>query len=103
MNQQIVELPPIPEFVEDMLGKHVGIGDRIAYAVTAGRSGDLVVGEVVGFQWPKNLDNLYYDKPELKIAVVEEARSTGGQWGDLTKPKLIHASFRRFVKLEATA
>lgn len=91
---------PVPEYIEDMLGHKVRPGDRIAYATTVGRSGELVIGKVVEFKWPKDR---YSRDPELKIAVLEEARATGRRWGDLSKPTLIHANMKRFFHIEAAA
>lgn len=93
------EVKPVPSVVEDMLGIKVVVGDRIAYAVTAGRSGDLVVGEVVGFQWSKA--ELNYSSPRhiLKIKIKEEKRSTGYS-SHTGRPVLIHADMKRFVKME---
>lgn len=88
----------LPEFVIDHLGREVRVGDQIAYATLLGRSADVSVSEVLGFQWSKS------DSPVLKIRVRGTHLSMG--WRDMPsritqkEPSSIHAGFRRFVKLE---
>lgn len=91
------------ETVEDLDGKQVGVGDRIAYAVTEGRSACVRIGTVVEIveahpyyeKWDK--DKEYPSEVPTKLRVQVEKSAFGSLWSD--KPTLIQASFKRFVKL----
>lgn len=95
------EVQEIPEFVLDQRGDEVRVGDTIAYAVLLDRSASLSIGTVLGFQYSKPS----WGKPELKVKVqgYEPWSSYSDRNGDgqtLKKPGFLHASFRRFVKIE---
>lgn len=93
-----------PDLVLDLDGKLVQVGDRIAYAVTQGRSGQLRIGRVIeivwehdGFErWDKEKEYPSTVPTKLRVLVETSAYGSGPE-----KPTLIQASFRRFVKLSS--
>jgi hypothetical protein len=93
---------PVPDFVEDLDGKTVRAGDRVAYAAADGDSAGLRVGTVTGLQWSKR--NRYSGtraRPTLKMR-VEVDRATGYRGTD-NSSRLIEVGFRRFVKIGSAA
>ncbi|AYN58511.1 hypothetical protein HOU70_gp30 [Arthrobacter phage Liebe] len=88
-------LTEAPDFVLDHLGREVRVGDRIAYAVLAGRSASLSTATVLGIQ----LSNPAYGDPQVKLKVQGRIRRYDGEMVDKA-PGLLYASYRRFVKLD---
>lgn len=88
------------DFVLDLDDKEVRVGDRIAYAVTTGRSANVRIGVVVEIRWGHTRDDKYWGtnhKVPTKLSVQVEKSSFAELWSD--KPTLIEAGFKRFVKL----
>lgn len=91
------------DFVYDLQGLPVTVGDRVAYAVTVGQSGNLRIGTVTEIVPPHQRFDRWdteheYPVPvpcKLRIAVEKSAFS------DVDRPSLIQADFKRFVKLTA--
>lgn len=89
------------DYVEDLQGAKVVVGDTIAYAAIDGRSANLRIGTVIEIV-PKHKK---YDKwdadrrhgtdvpTKVRVEVSKSAFSS------IDKPALIQASFKRFVKL----
>lgn len=77
----------------DIMGRELEVGDRIAVAMTSGRSAEMAVGKIVSFR--PVLD--YYKEPTEKITIeVEwEVRSYNGY----VKNSRIDASLRKYLKL----
>lgn len=90
------------DWVPDLDGKRVIAGMRIAYAATDGRSSGLRIGKVVEivaarlsfYRWDKEKE--YPNKVPCKLR-VEVQESSG--YGTPSKPVLIEAGFKRFVRL----
>jgi hypothetical protein len=88
--------------VPDLDDKPVRAGDRIAYAVTQGRSGQLRIGTVLELveahesfeRWDK--EKKYPNKVPTKLRVLVDTSAFGS---GPSKPVLIEAGFKRFVKL----
>lgn len=88
-------LTEAPDFVLDHLGREVRVGDRIAYAVLAGRSASLSTAEVLAIQ----LSTPAYGDPVVKLKVQGTIRNWDGSMG-LKQPGLLYASYRRFVRID---
>lgn len=90
------------ETVEDLDGKQVGVGDRIAYAATDGRSSGLRVGTVLEVVQAHKKDHIVrgelYWSTDVPTKLRVSVESSSG-YGTPSKPTLIEASFKRFVKL----
>lgn len=75
----------------DLLGQELVVGDKIAAAMTAGRSADLAIGTIVGFivqsGWEK--DNLLWIDVEWETRTHHQG----------VKRSKIDASLPKFVKL----
>ena len=85
-------------FVEDLQGKRVHVGDRIAYAVTEGRSANIRIGKVVEIVWEHEKVSKHWTATvPTKLRVQVEKSAFGSLYSD--KPTLIQASFKRFVRL----
>jgi hypothetical protein len=92
------------DYVEDLQGSQVAVGDTIAYAAIDGRSANLRIGTVIEIV-PKHMkydrwdaDRKYGTEVPTKIR-VDVSKSA---FSSIEKPALIQASFKRFVKLETT-
>lgn len=87
-----------PTTVPDLRGNPVGVGDTIAYAVTAGRSGAMRIGKVIEIVWAhEKVERYWKDNVPTKLRVeVSESSS----YGKPSKPVLIEAGFKRFAKLD---
>ena len=88
------------KYVLDLDDKEVWPGDRIAYAVTTGRSANVRIGTVVEIVWEHTKDDKYWGSNHTvptKLKVQVEKSSFAELWSD--KPTLIEAGFKRFVKL----
>lgn len=89
------------DYVEDLRGEKVVVGDTIAYAVTEGRSGNLRIGTVTEIvpkrvtfdSWDKDKEHGTMKPSKLRVEVTKSAFSS------IDKPSLIRADFKRFVKL----
>jgi hypothetical protein len=89
------------DYVEDLRGEQVVVGDTIAYAVTEGRSGNLRIGTVIEivpkrktyYSWDTDKEHGNEKPCKLRVEVTKSAFSS------IDKPSLIQASFKRFVKL----
>ena len=90
------------DYVNDLQGLPVVVGDRIAYAVTEGRSGNLRIGKVTEIRAAhERFESWDVDKEyggtkvpcKLRIEVEKSAFSS------IDKPSLIQADFKRFVRL----
>ena len=91
------------DYVVDLDGKRAIVGDRVAYAVTDGRSGAMRIGKVIEIvpkrekyeSWDTKKEYSPHKVPtKLRIEVQE---STG--YGTPAKPVLIESGFKRFVRL----
>jgi hypothetical protein len=89
----------LSDSVPDLTGTDVKVGDRIAYAVTAGRSGCLRVGKVIEIVWGhhKEPEKRWISPVPTKLRVEVEISSS---YGTPEKPVLIEAGFKRFVKID---
>lgn len=89
------------DFVTGLDGKQVRTGDRIAYAVTEGRSACIRIGVVVDIVWEHTKNDRYWGdnhKVPTKLRVQVEKSSFGTLFSD--KPTLIEAGLMRFVKVD---
>lgn len=92
------------DFVVDLDGNEVRVGDRVAYAGVDGRSSGLRIGTVLDIRakhdkfdrWDKLRQ--YPTSVPCKLRVDVE-KSTG--YADMEKPTLIQVSFKRFIKIGA--
>lgn len=84
-----------PDFVLDHLGREVRVGDRIAYAVLAGRSASMSTAEVLAIQ----LSEPTYGEPAVKLKVQGTIRRYDGTM-TVKQPGYLYASYRRFVKID---
>jgi hypothetical protein len=89
--------------VEDLRGQQVGVGDTIAYAATDGRSGGLRIGKVIEIVWAHPSFQRWDKEREYPSTVptklrVQVEHTTGYSY--IEKPALIHAEFKRFVKID---
>lgn len=91
------------KYVEDLQNKEVRVGDRIAYAVTVGRSANVRIGKVVEIVWAHDSferwdkEKEYPNQVPTKLKIAVEKSSFGSLYSD--KPTLIEAGFKRFVRL----
>lgn len=74
------------------LNGEIGMGDRVAFAVRQGNTGEIVVGEVIGFEDRK--DN-FSGSPVVRVKVRVEASSGWPKHGDIAGCE-VHS---RMVKL----
>ena len=89
------------DYVKDLRGEKVVVGDTIAYAVTEGRSGNLRIGTLIEIvpehvkysKW--DTDKEYGDTRPCKLRIEVEKSA----FSSISKPSLIQADFKRFVKL----
>ncbi len=89
------------DYVNDLQGLPVKVGDRIAYAVTEGRSGNLRIGKVIEIRavhvrfdsWDEEKRHGTEVPCKLRVEVETSAFSS------ISKPSLIQADFKRFVRL----
>lgn len=89
------------DYVKDLRGETVVVGDTIAYAVTEGRSGNLRIGTVIEivpvktkyYSWDDEKEHGSETPSKLRVQVTKSAFSS------IDKPSLIQANFKRFVKL----
>jgi len=89
------------DYVKDLRGEKVVVGDTIAYAAVDGRSANLRIGTVTKIvpehikfsKW--DTDKKYGDTRPCKLWVEVEKSAFSG----ISKPALIQADFKRFVKL----
>lgn len=88
-------LTEAPDVVLDHLGREVRVGDRIAYAVLAGRSASLSTAEVLAIQ----LSTPAYGSPTVKLKVQGTIRNWDGKL-TTKQPGYLYASYRRFVKID---
>ena len=88
------------DFVLDLDDRKVHVGDRIAYAVTTGRSANVRIGTVVEIVAAHEKPESYGYTREVptKLKVKVEKSSFAELWSD--KPTLIEAGFKRFVRLD---
>jgi hypothetical protein len=90
------------DYVLDLEGKQVVVGDRVAYAAIDGRSANMRIGSVVEIR-PKHerfdswdVEQKYGTEVPCKVRIsVEKSAFAGAP----EKPVLIQADFKRFVKL----
>lgn len=87
------------DFVVDLDGNEVRVGDRVAYAAVDGRSGGLRIGKVLEIRAAHVKHEKHWDSDVPCKLRVDVEKSTG--YGGTEKPTLIHVSFRRFVKIGA--
>lgn len=89
------------DYVNDLQGLPVVVGDRVAYAVTEGQSGNLRIGKVIEIRaahdkfdsW--DAEQKYPTRVPCKIRIEVEKSA----FSSITKPSLIQADFKRFVRL----
>lgn len=89
------------DYVEDLRGEKVVVGDTIAYAATDGRSANLRIGTVIEIvpkrktysSWDKKKEHGTEQPCKVRVEVDKSAFSS------IDKPALIRADFKRFVKL----
>lgn len=85
------------DYVVDLDGKRVIVGDRVGYAVTDGRSGALRLGKVIEIRAAhKKVEKYWTNEVPTKLR-IEVQESTG--YGTPAKPVLIESGFKRFVRL----
>lgn len=92
------------DFVLDLDGNEVRVGDRLAYAGVDGRSSGLRIGTVLEIRAKHDKFDKWDKLKQYPTSVpcklrVDVEKSTG--YGGVEKPTLIHVSFRRFVKIGA--
>jgi hypothetical protein len=81
------------DYVEDLRGQKVVVGDTIAYSAVTGRSANLRIGTVIEIV-PVRVTKYGESRPcKLRVEVSKSAFS------GIDKPALIQADFKRFVKL----
>jgi hypothetical protein len=97
-NKAVAE-QPITE-VEDLRGEFVRVGDTIAYAVTAGRSGAMRVGEVIEILSEHHVSESYGWTRSVPTKLRVEVNASSS-YGKPAKPVLIEAGLKRFVKVGA--
>lgn len=91
------------DYVVDLDNKRAIVGDRVAYAVTDGRSGAMRLGKIIEIRethdtfsrWDKEKE--YPNKVPTKLRI--EVQESTGYWGTPAKPVLIEAGLKRFVRL----
>jgi len=89
------------DYVEDLQGNMVQVGDTIVYGATDGRSGGIRVGKVIKLT-PEHIttdDDRYWGSGHKKPAkLTVEVSASSGYWAP-EKPTSIDASLKRFVRL----
>lgn len=92
------------ESVPDLRGNPVAVGDTIVYGATDGRSAGMRIGKVIEIVWAKESHHAWDTKKEYdqftkptKLRVEVEISSG---YDTPSKPVLIEAGFKRFVKLD---
>lgn len=89
------------DYVEDLQGVKVVVGDTIAYAAIDGRSANLRIGTVIEIipkhkkydKWDADRQHGTDVPTKVRVEVSKSAFSS------IDKPALIQANFKRFVKL----
>ncbi len=89
------------DYVKDLRGEQVVVGDTIAYAAVDGRSANLRIGTVIEIV-PERVTHDRWDT-EKKYGTMKPCKVrvevTKSAFSGIDKPALIQADFKRFVKL----
>jgi hypothetical protein len=89
-----------PTTVPDLRGNPVAVGDTIVYGATDGRSAGMRIGKVTEIVWAhEKMDYAWSYSTKVPTKLRVEVEISSGFWAP-SKPVLIEAGFKRFVKLD---
>lgn len=86
------------DFVRDLLGTQVVVGDEIVYGATDGRSGGIRVGKVTEIVAAHEKSESYGYTRKVPCKLRVEVTASSGYWAP-GKPVLIEVGLKRFVGL----
>lgn len=85
------------DYVFDLAGAVVKVGDRVAYAATDGRSAGLRLGKVIEVRAAHVKKETHWDS-DVPCKLRIEVEDTSG-FSSINKPVLIATGMKRFVKI----